>query len=1835
MATKKQPRRKSSPRKKTARQASAPAAPDASSPPPKAASLKQGTPPETGAFSLKGPPAAVKGSSALEAETTPLAAEVSIRVKQEFRPAERGVAQDFSAEVEPDDVIELEFADGTCTWMRADEYRERFASGPSRDAQDAELRVPTTIAMPSTGTVTRGVTSWVLKSIKVLGVDVQAASALLIARKVEKRKSLRRPGLGLYKCALDGQFALTPHDLASSPGDQPVLVFLHGTLSSTWGSFGELWSNERKSELAQIQATYGDRIYGFEHQTLPESPIENALALAQALPAGCRVHIVSHSRGGLVGELLCRGQARKDSRQGSGPAEPFSKEELALFDDPDRAAEKAGLSELGRLLADKKIRVDRFVRVACPALGTTLVSGRLDRWLSIFGTVASKALPKSPVSDVFEGLGEFVAAVLKERTDPEVLPGLEAMMPDSPFIRLVNWPRTIVAGELFVIAGDLDPDALWARLLSWVSDRFYGGDHDIVVNTASMYGGANRTGTKQAGFFRDAAVNHFNYFRNGDSADVLVGALTKGRHQALQNFEPRVVDIAREISQANATRDAKPRPVVIFLPGIMGSALEVDGDDIWMDIGDLAFGGFARLAIGAAGKVRAVEPLSRSYGELLRFLSASHRVVPFPYDWRLNPEAEADRLAQVLTAELDDAEKLSQPVRILAHSMGGLVTRAMIARHPQVWARVCAHSGGRFIMMGTPNGGSHSIPELLVGRSGTLRQLALLDLKNSAADLLGVVLRMPGVLAMLPQDPRDDYFAAATWGAFASHLDADWKPPALGDLTNARAFRKLIEGSPLDRDHVIYVAGHAPQTVCGIRIDLQQKKESKRLVLEATNRGDGRVTWDSGIPGGGIRTWYMGAIHGDLCSEERHFDAILDLLMTGTTTRLPTSQPVQRGTGEVLTLIEPPQPLYPDEAMLRAQVLGASVRRRELPRADVAQVNVRVLHAHLAFASYPVMVGHYMGDTIISAEKALDAKLGGQLSQRLALGLYPGLALTNALFVNAELKRNRDSVPKGAIVVGLGMPGLLSASQLSDTLARALIEYAVAWQSQGLPTYGLAANQLGVSALLIGSGMGGVEVPDAVAACLRAVVQTNESLAAAKHPARIATLEFIELYRDRAYETIASFKRIDAEEPSLAGHFTFDADISPASGARERPYYSEEGGWWHRIHIEGVDNAGNIRSELKFSATTRKARGDQQSLRVQREPIDDFIREAIGSSAYNRGISRSLFELLLPNDFKDGSLSEDNVVLLLDAESARYPWELLEDPLSNRGQSEPFISNHGLLRQLVEPADNAPPSTSSEVLVVGDPLSSFVELKGAQDEARVTARAFEMLGRYTVNHLDRPRGREVLAALFDRAYRVIHLAGHGVYNYRSDPTKEPMTGMVIGDGMYLSPYEIAQLRRVPELVFINCCHLGREDADPQARNLHGSYNRIAANLAQAFIRKGARAVVAAGWAVGDAPAAAFASKFYQLMLSGARYGEATRNARKHIYTQFGRDNTWGAYQCYGDPDYRLVLDSVGRNGWASADKSRLTETVKDIAKRLQVASDAETISLVAQLDEIAGDPTDPVTDGALALELARAYWEALNFESTVRFHREALRLAPQLLTLKDLEQYANQLTRSAADVFDRSPDAEGRAAAAKLLDEADQVLKWLTHMWGERGGETIERLSLAGSIYKRRAMIAAEKSRELGGYLDQMHASYSSASDIARGKDKDWYYPALNVIVAEIAKRWLGGSRKSASDMTDLRAALADATSTILGLTPIIPNLWVDTAKVDCALLKALVDGGFTDGQPEELACRYRNHRSRSSRREFGSVCDQIDFLARMADRARKKEIATGLQFLLKQMREA
>ena len=66
---------------------------------------------------------------------------------------------------------------------------------------------------------------------------------------------------------------------------------------------------------------------------------------------------------------------------------------------------------------------------------------------------------------------------------------------------------------------------------------------------------------------------------------------------------------------------------------------------------------------------------------------------------------------------------------------------------------------------------------------------------------------------------------------------------------------------------------------------------------------------------------------------------------------------------------------------------------------------------------------------------------------------------------------------------------------------------------------------------------------------------------------------------------------------------------------------------------------------------------------TQRMLVDLFIDDAIRSTATLENISITLFEMLIPNELKDYAPDRQDIVLVLNDGSARYPWELMQERL--------------------------------------------------------------------------------------------------------------------------------------------------------------------------------------------------------------------------------------------------------------------------------------------------------------------------------------------------------------------------------------------------------------------------------------------------------------------------------------------------------------------------------------------------------------------------------------------
>ena len=78
------------------------------------------------------------------------------------------------------------------------------------------------------------------------------------------------------------------------------------------------------------------------------------------------------------------------------------------------------------------------------------------------------------------------------------------------------------------------------------------------------------------------------------------------------------------------------------------------------------------------------------------------------------------------------------------------------------------------------------------------------------------------------------------------------------------------------------------------------------------------------------------------------------------------------------------------------------------------------------------------------------------------------------------------------------------------------------------------------------------------------------------------------------------------------------------------------------------------------------------------------------------------------------------------------------------------------------------------------------------------------------------------------------------------------------------------------------------------------------SVSRELIEIGVRCVIAAGWAVDDDAAYTFAEAFYRCILQDKlQFGDAVFEARRETYRKHGSSITWGAYQAYGDPGWRM------------------------------------------------------------------------------------------------------------------------------------------------------------------------------------------------------------------------------------------------------------------------------------------------------------------------------------------
>lgn len=1641
-------------------------------------------------------------------------------------------------DVEDDDVVEVTFEDGSRWFLGGSELSELRSRQPdaSRGGEHASDVIVFDDALFA-DEQSRGIIGSAFRKLRVLVVKLsdglgEAAADLAvgqtgdqlgsriidpvafgIARKLEKRliggDASRLCKVSFVKQG-DGSLALALETVKAFPkrvnADGPALLLLHGTLSSTQGSFSDLWET-RPSDLEKLRSTFGDRIYAYEHCTLTESPVDNALQIAKAFPPTIELHLLSHSRGGLVGELLCRG-----TRDG---IDAFSSEEIEMFKvqrDASRggtgvppalhgalkkhyAAELAQLTELNKALTERKLVVKRFVRVGCPARGTTLASGRLHRWsnrsLNAVGLVSGQSL--NPLYQAFES---FTLGMLKANSKAEVLPGLQAQMPSSALIHVLNQGDTPVSADLAIVAGDLNAAGglNWKRVPIWFTDRFYGGANDLVVNTASMDGGSARENGIRLLRVEGEHVNHFSYFANADSCSQLVSYLVDERTPRFQTID-RADDVF--IPRGRTPEHLGHRPVLVLVPGILGSELKRKGKRIWAHPRRLLGGGITDLHINA-DEVEASDVMARSYGEFISEFCDSHDVYVSPYDWRRSLTDAADTLSVVITGILDAQKEANdiQPIRIVAHSMGGLVTRTMMATHPDIWEQVASRPGSRFIMAGTPTNGSYSTNQIVSGELKMIKLLALADLRNTTRDITELTATFPGVAALLPGFGELEWLHESAWkDVEASVSNKHWSliSPTLVNL--ARQERQRLLDTPLDPAFVTYVAGISERTARDAFFD---PSHGGKVRFRYTREGDGQVTWKDGIPRNLTNVYYQASVHGALLAEAQHFAAWGELLDTGRTARLSIEAPDvsrSRGATEPETIGDEVEVIdyLPDTGTLLELALGMEPGKTESIR-QAGAIRVKVAHGDLAFAKHPVAVGHYDGEPILGSEAALDRVLERRLSERHLIGQYPGqIGTSTVVFAPSS-----HDYPEGALVIGLGEQGELSAAKLERTLTAGFINYLFEirdWCATNLHE-AAAPVDVSLSALLIGTGIGSLSVHDSVGVIIRSALAANQACIQAKveNVRLIEGLTLIELWQDLALQAADSVVRWS----SMLDNVEASDELHDSRGGQQRSHFQASTDWWHSITVR----QGETPNEYVFDDYTRFSRNELTREPVDSKFVDRFVDQIINTTRFDSTAAaspqRALFELLLPRTIKERSPDSDKLRLILDMNTAHLPWEMLVDGWAPGNQ--PLVVTKQMIRRLsLEDFRHAPePARGKGVLVVGDPPSGddpYPALPGARREARAVVQAFETRGQYVITKQiaddstpddGAAMALAIVEALYSQEFRILHFAGHGSYYRRGteqDDHDVEEEGMIIGEGLRLTPTLVSKMRKTPALVFLNCCHLGHIEQRPSTSRVR--FNHIAANLATQFIQMGAHAVVAAGWEVQDAPASHFANVFYEYMLGNYSLADSIHAARKDTHRKYPQWNTFGAYQCWGDPEFRLDPTSGLHHSDAGllrfSSPRNYTLEAKNIRNEALSASEQRRKKLSQSADRLLrsmmsqyGDPWQSPDSrdsswhsarvSALA-SLGRAFGELGNLPAAIRLLRVAYRLDASELSVKDLEQLGNFECRCAA-YLPKSDDT----ASADLVGEFGSP-KTLLQAGRERLARVLDQHRSSGRLYGQKEIL--------------------------------------------------------------------------------------------------------------------------------------------------------------------
>lgn len=437
---------------------------------------------------------------------------------------------------------------------------------------------------------------------------------------------------------------------------------------------------------------------------------------------------------------------------------------------------------------------------------------------------------------------------------------------------------------------------------------------------------------------------------------------------------------------------------------------------------------------------------------------------------------------------------------------------------------------------------------------------------------------------------------------------------------------------------------------------------------------------------------------------------------------------------------------------------------------------------------------------------------------------------------------------------------------------------------------------------------------------------------------------------------------------------------------------------------------------------------------------------------------------------------------------------------------------------------------------------------------------------------------------------------------------------------------------VPELVFVNCCHLGKTEGTTEA--LYRNRFKLAANIGTQLIENGVKVVIAAGWAVDDRAALEFTDVFYKAMFDGAEFGQAVMDARQVIYDKYKHTNTWGAYQCYGDQFYKLRAGYKKHPPKEYVIAKEAEIELANLLNKLEI-SGYTTEGLLAELNAISNAIDKAMIRNGETTEIeALIYGGLCMYEQAMIKYESLLKMENASFSFSAMEKYCNIRPKFYINEFKKSGKNQ-----KELLLSIDKVIRDLNLLIDY--SPTAERLNMLGSAYKSKAMINTTKAQKINAYRQAALFYYKAYSKNKKTYSLTNWLQIENILVLLENRKWgqpvkIDNTEYHLPTVKDAVKDLANMLDSLTSFSSDELNYWDWASAANIKLCVMILDhqnGSSRLSAYEEIFTLYKEtwDKTGSKGKKLGEI-DHFDFLIDALSLSKKKN-ATAIKKKINDLR--